>query len=100
MTFILCLMTSLLVILLILAPFLMGAGGQLSAHASVSNEESLTTMQKSLLNHYLKNEELFASAQLRKREWEQRQSFLTNRYLDVSRRLDGIRFQKGQHDGA
>ncbi len=95
MILILCLLTSLLVIVFILAPFALGAGGQLNANASLASEESLVKMQRSVLENYLRNEQLFANDQLRKREWEQRQSFLTNRYLDISRRLDRIRFEKG-----
>jgi len=96
MIFILCVLTSLFVLSFLFIPFFVGPGGQLSANASLESEESLEGMQKSLLEHYVKNERLFANSQLRKREWEQRQSFLTNRYVDITRRLDWIRFQKGQ----
>src|SRR5438477_78777 len=75
-----------------------GKGGSLFAHSALASEESLVQMQNSLLTNYLKCEEQFSNEQIRQREWEQRQNFLTNRYLDVTRRLDALRFQKGAHD--
>lgn len=93
---ILCILTSILVLAFLLSPFFIGPGGKMFAHSSLASEESLVQIQKSLLANYLKCEELFEKNALRKREWEQRQTFLTNRYLDITRRLDVIRFQKEQ----
>ena len=94
---ILCILSSILVFALVLSPFLIGPGGKMFAHSSLSNEESLLQVQKTVLANYLKCEQLFEKNYLSKREWEQRQSFLTNRYLDTTRRLDAMRFQKEQN---
>ena len=94
MTMILCIMTSLIVLGFLLAPFFLGEGGRMVAHSALSTEQSLENLQENLLANYLKCEELFEKKQLSKREWEQRQIFLTNRYLDSTRRLDAMRFQK------
>jgi hypothetical protein len=90
-------LTSVLVILFLLSPFFLGPGGKLWAYSSVISEQSLIALQKKLLENYVKHEKLFEKQQLQKREWEQRQLFLCNRYLDVTRRLDAVRFQGESH---
>lgn len=95
MIYILCILTSFFAIACILLPFFIGAGGKLSPHSAILSEEALEALQENLLKHYLKYEDLFIKGQLRKREWEQRQLFLGNRYIDATRRLDAVRFQKG-----
>ncbi len=94
MIMVLCILTSLLVFFFLLMPFFVGSGGPLSPHSSLGSPESLEFMRKRLLDNYLKCEELFMNQQLTKREWEQRQIFLTNRYVDLTRRLDALSFQK------
>jgi hypothetical protein len=97
MLIILCILTSILVFSFIFGPFFFGRGGSLFAHSALASEESLALMQASLLTNYLKCEEQFEKEQIRQREWEQRQNFLTNRYLDVTRRLDTLRLEKKEH---
>lgn len=98
MTTLLCILTSVLIFAFLLSPFVLGAGGKMLAHSSLSSEDSLKQMQKQVLQNYVKCEELFEKNLLNKREWEQRQNFLTNRYLDATRRLDALHFQKGLRD--
>lgn len=99
MTVILCLLTSLLALAFLFIPFFIGPGGALSPHSAFINEDALQNVRKSLLAQYVKCEDLFTSGQISKREWEQRQLFLRNRFLDASRRLDRIRFQQKESAG-
>ncbi len=94
MILILCALTSLICILFLLSPFVLGAGDRLSPSSVVIDPSKIEEMKKTLLQHYLKSEELFAQNKISKREWLQRQSFLKNRYLDLVRRFDWIRAQK------
>ena len=94
MTFLLCLLSSALVLGFLMLPFFVGPGGKLFAHSALNSAPSLEHMKQGLLSNYIKGEDLFQQHKISKREWEQRQQFLTNRYLEASRRLDYIRFQK------
>lgn len=94
MIYLLCFFTSLLCVLFILIPFFIGPGGKLWAYSAVISEEHLVLLQKKLLENYLKYEKLYKNQQILKKEWEQRQLFLSNRYLDVTRRLDVMRFNR------
>ena len=98
MILILCALTSLLLTVFLLSPFLLGPGGSLLPSSTIDSEEILEGMKKNILLSYLKYETLFNQKLLNKKEWDQRQNFLTNRYLDVTRRLDWLRFQRKKGD--
>ncbi len=79
------------VLLIVLSPFWVGAGGSLQAASTESSPERLQQVKSALLRRYLVEEKAAAAGQLTTREWQARQQFLTNRYLDAARRLDYVR---------
>lgn len=90
MIFILCILTSIIMITFVLLPLFLGSKEALSAHASDMGKKELEKVQKTLLEDYLKFEDLYKRNEIYKREWSQRQNFLLSRYVDITRRLDKI----------
>jgi hypothetical protein len=77
-----------LLIAVLLAPFWFGHGGLLQAGSSINSPSDLQALKDALLKRYLEDEKAFKAGHLSATSWEQRQSFLTNRYIDAARRLD------------
>lgn len=82
---------SLLAALVILLPFFVGKGGQLQAAASINSPEKLEAIKNSILKRYLEDEKAFDEKRLPKLAWEQRKSYLSNRYIDAARRHDYLK---------
>lgn len=81
----------LVVLALILLPFFVGEGGRLQ-DASVSDSESdLEARLESLLRRWLREESAFLSGEITNTEWNQRQRYLTSRYVDAAKRLAWMR---------
>lgn len=78
------------VVVAVLAPFFIGKGGLLAPGSQINAPERLTSMQEAILARYLDDEAAVARGDLSAGEWKKRQSFLVNRYIDVSRRLDFV----------
>ncbi len=81
---------SVLVIAFVLSPFVLGPGGHLATAASVNSPEHLEAIKKAILDRYLEDERAYAEKRIPKLAWDQRKSYLTNRYIDAARRLDYI----------
>jgi hypothetical protein len=75
-------------LLVVLAPFLVGSGGLLQEANSINSVERLEGLRQALLQRYLQDEESFKQGNLSERAWKKRQEYLTNRYVDVTRRGD------------
>ncbi|MFY7928539.1 MAG: hypothetical protein ACOVS5_06680 [Oligoflexus sp.] len=82
---------SFITVLILLSPFVFGKGGTLQESASINSPERLVATQDAILKRYLEDERLFEEKRITKLTWDQRKSYLTNRYLDTSRRLDYIK---------
>lgn len=85
----------LLLIGILLSPFWLGEGGALQAGASINSPEHLMAMKTALLKRYVAEEAAHAKGDLSALAWSKRRDFLTNRYIDVARRLDFL-----QHSGS
>ena len=70
------------------APFFVGAGGLLQASASINSKEKLAALKEAVAQRFIEDEKAFKDGQLSSLAWEKRKAFLTNRYIDASRRLD------------
>ncbi len=78
----------------LMTPFWLGPGGPLQAGMSINSPEQLKALKTALLQRYLTEEAAHARGELSALAWNKRREFLTNRYIDVARRLDFI-----QHAG-
>ncbi|MEZ4743459.1 MAG: hypothetical protein R3B45_13605 [Bdellovibrionota bacterium] len=81
-------------LLLLLAPFFYGKGGVLMAGAAEHNQEVIERQKKAILKRYILDEKAVKEGTISKVEWESKKQFLTNRYLDASRRLDYLQHHK------
>ena len=90
---------SLILLTVLLAPFWLGRGGLLQAGSSINSPTELQAIKTALLKRYLDDELAFKSGNLSSLSWDQRKSFLTNRYIDASRRLDFLEHNR-QSGGA
>ena len=94
---ILCLLTSILVVIFILSPFVLGRDeSPLVPSSLLVDQASMLKVKEDILNKYLLNDQLYKDEKLYKREWEQRQQFLINRYIDIARRLDVLQIDRTQ----
>lgn len=84
-------MISFALIIAILSPFWLGEGGMLVSASTITDPEKAAKLKKAVLKRYLVDEEAFKGGAISSNEWNQRRQFLTNRYIDLSRRLDFIK---------
>lgn len=75
-------------IVVVLAPFFVGAGGLLAAGASINSPEKLRAMKAAILHRFLADEEAHKSGSMSNLAWNRRKAFLINRYVDCARRSD------------
>lgn len=85
------LIVSVIALLGLMLPFFFGEGGHLVTAASINSEDVLVKMRQEILERYIEDEKAFHDKLISKASWQQRQRFLTLRYLDISRRLDYIK---------
>lgn len=78
-------------VLTVLSPFWQGRGGQLAPSSGSYEPAKLRELKQLVLNRYLKDEQAFMNGEISRSAWKQRQQFLSNRYLDLSRRLDFLK---------
>ncbi|RZA27044.1 MAG: hypothetical protein EOP10_01525 [Proteobacteria bacterium] len=88
--FIFAFIVSIITVVFVLLPLLVGKGGQLASASSQNSPERLKAMKEALLKRYIEDEKAFDSKAIPKLVWDQRKQFLTNRYIDAARRLDYI----------
>lgn len=79
---------ALLLLLLITLPFFIGGETRLVACAAINDRAKLHAWQAEIINRYLADERAWQAGTLSARAWHKRRIFLTNRYVDVCRRLD------------
>ena len=73
---------------LIVLPFFLGGEAQLVACAAINDHDKLTALREEIIKRYLTDEGAWQAKQISARAWHKRRIFLTNRYVDVCRRLD------------
>ena len=84
---IMCSILILVILMAVLSPFFTGAGGLLQDASVSDGVDELELRRAALLKRWLRDEAAFKSGEITKTEWSQRRSYLTARYVDVSRRL-------------
>ncbi|MBP9706981.1 MAG: hypothetical protein KBD78_05010 [Oligoflexales bacterium] len=90
---------SIVVFLVLISPFFFGAGGPLASGISVSAPKELKALKNQLLQLYLEEEKALTHGLISAAVWQKRQVFLSQRYLDVTRRLDFILATEQENDG-
>lgn len=91
MLFTLSLVTALVALLIVLAPFVLGKGGALQGASSINSPEQLEKIKQSVLRRYLEDEKAYQDKLISSSVWKTRQQYLTNRYVDTARRLDFVK---------
>lgn len=79
---------ALVLLAMIVLPFFLGGETQLVACAAINNRAKLNALRTEILKRYLADESAWQAGQLSAGTWHKRRIFLTNRYVDVCRRLD------------
>ena len=82
------------VLIAVSLPFFMGEGGLLLDAAKNDSIENLEKKQKIILERWLTDEGAATSGLITPREWSMREVYLTNRYVDTTRRIDWLRNQE------
>lgn len=88
--------TGLVVIVMVTWPFFVGAGGLLSMGLSVNSPDQLEGMRQAILKRYLEDEKAVADGNLSATAWQKRKMFLTNRFIDATRRKDFLKHQSAE----
>jgi len=88
----------LLLVFAVLTPFFLGRGGLLAASSSINSKEKLEFLKGAILNQYLADETIFLANEMSKLAWNARKTFLINRYIDSSRRLDYLQFVESENE--
>jgi hypothetical protein len=79
-------------------PFWVGPGGLLAAGSSVTSPEALIALKNAIVKRYLEDERAHGEGALGNLAWDRRRTFLVNRYVDASRRLDYLEHSRGGKD--
>lgn len=90
-----CVIISLCVVTFLLMPFFAGAGGQLDEGAALKDADLIDAQRRMLLVAMLKEEKSFKAGLLTAREWQRREIYFANRFVDLTRRLDFVRAERG-----
>lgn len=85
-----------LALIIVLMPFFIGAGGWLQDAAVGDSFERLLLRRKAILKRWIDEEAQHQTGMLTDREWSLRQIYLTNRYVDVTRRMDWLAAEESQ----
>ncbi len=91
MLFVLSIVTGIVVLLVLILPFVVGRGGTLQESYSVNSIDRLEKTREAILKRYIEDEKAHQERIIGASVWKQRQQYLTNRYVDASRRLDFLR---------
>jgi len=79
---------SLVLALVLLAPFFSKDASALSQGSSINDPKLLQSLKDSLVKRYIDEDAAFKRGSLSALAWEKRRAFLVNRYVDAARRLD------------
>ena len=85
------LMTAILGMVVILAPFFLADQKPLAPASAINSVETLTAVKKAILRRYVEDEKAFTNQVLSPRVWKSRKIFLMNRYIDTVKRLDYLK---------
>lgn len=86
-------------LVLTLAPFALGQGGQLSPANSIDSIEQLKARKQLILERIVAGEAAHADEHLSDDEWNKRRHFLVTRYIDTVARMDFLNGLKHQEKG-
>lgn len=89
----------LILIVAVLSPFFLGAGGLLAPGSQINSADKLRAIKQALLDRYLEDEAAHKRGDLSDAAWRKRQEFLVHRYVDAARRLDFLEGQQGTSAG-
>lgn len=97
----LCLFISVITIAVVAIPLWFFKAEKLEAGATENSADKLERVKKAILRRYIEEEEIHSGSGVAGVVWEQRKSFLINRYLDAARRLDYLAFveRQGENSG-
>ena len=87
--FALALFLVLFALIVVLLPFVENEGERIYASDRLSEAETKKA-QQDVLQRYSEEEGAFQRGELTEREWRQRQTFLTYRYIDLTHHLDKL----------
>jgi hypothetical protein len=87
-----CIILSLFMVVLILSPFFMLPPFRLELGSQITDLDEIQTLQNKIVAQYLIDESLFQKQKITSSEWMHRKNFLTNRFLDLSRREDVLNY--------
>jgi hypothetical protein len=87
---ILTMVISIVLILVVLAPFFYGEGGSLQDASKTDSPELLGAKQDAILRRWIEDEKAANVGLITAKEWSMRKVYLTNRYIDCARRLDWL----------
>lgn len=82
------LLVSLGVLIFLLLPFFMGPGGSLASASAINDVKKLEKLKQGILRRYLEEEHAMNEGDITETQWMRRKTLLSNRYIDVSKRLD------------
>ena len=85
---------SMLAFVAVMSPFFFGKGGRLEDSSNVNSVDRLNAIKEAIIKRWVLEHHSFKEGALTDREWKQRKVYLTNRYIDASRRLDWM-LQRG-----
>ena len=87
-----CGLIGLAFLIAILSPFWLGSGGLLISSTMYNDPEKIKNIQNIILKKYVEEEQAHQNGSITKGEWLKRSQYLFNRYLDLSRRSDYLKF--------
>ena len=73
---------------LVVLPFFLGGETQLVSCAAINDHSKLNAWREEIIKRYLVDEDAWRRGLIGAGTWRKRRIFLTNRYVDVCRRLD------------
>ena len=83
-----CVLISIVVMVIVLAPFFVGKGGRLAPASSINDVTQLQTIQKNIIQRFISEEKSFGEGSINEATWKRRREFLESKYIDVTRRID------------
>jgi hypothetical protein len=90
----LVILIGIVILVLVLYPFFAGEGGWLLDASKLDSVDKLKAKQRAILLRWIEDEQASESGMITVREWSMRQVYLTNRFVDTTRRLDWLADQE------
>ena len=79
------------VLVIVILPFFTGKGGKLAAASTINDPGKLEGLKKAILQRYLDEEHAMKEGDISEQQWKKRSALLSNRYIDVSKKLDFLK---------